>query len=363
MIRKSAGGQIVAPRTVFDKIDEMLKATPNATLTTTGAGDLQTAINSLQNNQLLEIKTNSQYSPIILPADKAIKVRVAHGYKPSLAGQECIKIPNGAKGHIVSGLYIAAPSPGNPNYQGAAITFAAHRAIVEDIIFHDITIDNVTGGSAVMLSYHWTADGDTYFTANLPEENSKDIALVDCAFYKGCKDGVEGAGITLRGVDRAFIYNCYFNNDGQDGRGIQLQNCRDFLIEKNRVYNFPLNNGEGIKIDMMGSCTFPSTGKIRDCRVKNCIEGIDVDDNVVAHVYRNRVSACSASGSKGISLDDSSRGYFELNECWDNYDGIRCEAGSVSELKNNVCYSNTNQNYRMDNGYVPDASNLTAALE
>src|SRR3972149_2646618 len=159
MIRKSSGGQIAAPHTVFDKIDEMLKATPNAILTTTGAGDLQTAINALQNNQLLEIKTNGQYSPITLPTDKAIKIRVAPGYKSSLAGQECIKIPNGAKGHIISGLYIAAPAPGNPNFQGAAITFAARGAIVEDIIFHDMTVNLVTSGSAGMLSYHWAEGG------------------------------------------------------------------------------------------------------------------------------------------------------------------------------------------------------------
>lgn len=339
-----------------DEIDAMLLQTPDSTLTTTGAGDLQTAINAMNDGELLEVKTNASYNAVDIPAGKKLRIRAAIGYSPKCAR---FKIKHQAEDVIISGFIVTGETPSNNNWDGASVTFADHQAIVSKITFHNITFDEVPAGSAVLFAYHWSINGDNYETANSPSENSDNVKFIDCQFYKACKEGTEGAAILLRGCDKSVISGNRINGDGLASRGIMLHNCRDFIIEDNVAYDFA-SNGEAIKIDMIGTCTYSSRGIIRRNKIKQAVEGIDIDDNVIAAIVTdNEVFDCS---TEAISLDNDSTAFIARNVCYNSGDGIQCDSGSVCELKNNVCYGCTN-NYNILNGYSKDASNTEEPID
>jgi len=342
---------------VKTKIDNLYAYPADVVLTTTGVADLQTAISALTEGQVLEVQTNATYDPIVIPTTKKIIIRAGIGWLPNISGARCIRVSHNADDVIVSGFIIenATNTGGNNNYTGTCITFNDHEAIVNDVIFHNITMKTTTTGSAVVLSYHWSIDGDNY--ANPPQlsELSNNVAFVNCNTFRGCLDGTEGACIVLRAMKNAYISDCYIDNYNDAGRGISLQGFLSCLIENNKIFNIGGGNAEAIKLDQIGTSPFVQTAVIDKNFTDTNIEGIDVDDNVSAIVTRN--TTINSSG-EGITLDDSSRGYFADNVAYDCNSGILFETGSVGYLVNNNMFENRT-NYNMQNGYTPDASNIS----
>lgn len=344
----------------FDKVDNdisyYLNTPADATLTTSGVGDLQTAIDNLNAGEILEVKVNATYNPISLPNDKGFAVRVAQGYDVRISGQNCITIQSNCMYIFMSGFIIDSPTTADVNGLGSGICLD-HEAICNNITFHNITIRNAAG-SGVLLSYHQSTGGDNYATASTyPDEFSARIAFVGCHFHKATNDPTEGASLALRGIEQAYIKDCYFDPQ-QQGRGIQLQNCIDAYVIENQINKAGGGgNGEGIKTDKLGSPTYTNSLYCYKNRVKGCIEGIDIDDGSSSICIDNIVSHCSA---EGFSLDDSSQGIFIGNISFNNDMGFRFEASSLGNLKYNFAYNNTTSNYQMDNGYTPDDSNSTS---
>lgn len=328
--------------------------------TNTDADSLNTAIAALSEGAILEVQTDATYNPITIPGNKGFTLRAGIGRTPTISGTECIKLMNGARDVILSGLIINSSSTTQPNYRGAAITFGEHQTIVNNIIFHRLSLDNVTAGSAVMLSYHWSENGDTYYTANTESELSQDVVILDSCFYKGCKDNTEGGAVSVRGIDNFYIDNCFFNDGGLSMRNIQLQNCINSVITNNKIKNQATvgTNSEGIKIDALGSPTFRSSVYIAYNRVRNAIEGIDVDDLVDAILFENVCCECT---EEGISVDDSAKASLIRNLCYccdydGNSAGFRIESGAVVTMAQNVAFYNST-NYKIENGYsLPDGN-------
>ena len=334
----------------------------NVVHTDTDADSLNTAIQALEDGDVMEVNSSAVYNPISIPADKELVIRTAIGKCINLTGTECIKLMNGARDTLISGVSIESCTSSAGNERGAGISFGEHEAIVSNIIFNNISIDEVTNGSAVMLSYHWTVDGDTYFTPNVLSECSSGVKFVDCCFYKANKDNIEGGSLALRGVIGAYISNCHFRDGGSAYRQISLQNCIGAYIVDNNIRNVatPGTNGEGIKIDKLGSCVYRSSAYIARNTIKNAIEGIDIDDNVDAWVLDNVCFECT---QEGISVDDSATVVISRNLCYNNnYDGnssgIRVEAGAIVSMHQNNCVNNTTD-YKIENGYVSPDGNST----
>ena len=329
-------------------------ASPTQTLTTSGAGDLATKIGTLVDGDILEIQVSASYSSITIPSGIQFAIRVAEGYDIELNGAQGITLNNGATNVFLSG-FIFDSNTGGSNSKGSAICFQ-HEAIVQDITFHNCAFRN-NDTSAIVLSYHQAIGGDNYTVPNDPSEFSDRVTFVGCHFHKAADEPIEGASIVMRGINLAFIKDCWI--DGQDlCRLINIVNSTNAWVVNNRLTRGGGGgNGEGFKIDRLGSPSYFNSCYCIGNHVTNCIEGIDIDDTVSAFVINNKVSGCS---TEGISLDDSSKGVFIGNISYNNNDGIRFETGSVGQLKHNYCYNNTNQNYRMDNGFTPDDSNSTS---
>jgi parallel beta-helix repeat protein len=347
---------------VHDAINQLYEDAPDATLTTTGATDLQTAINALADNQLLEIKANGTYNPITINAGKRIRVRTAYGYKPQLTGERCIRLKDGCSGNIISGLEIINHTVGagrDVNGEGSAITFEDHNMICDNLIFHNIRIKPVSAtGSAVLLSYHQSKSGDNYATANALNEFSSKIAFVNCDAF-AASSGIEHSAFTVRGCDLLYYKHNHIdgNNDSvgtSDSRGIMAQNCFNVIITENEVRNTRIGNGECIKIDKIGTPTYQNSCWIYDNMVWNGIEGIDVDDAVESLVENNLAFDCA---DEGISIDNNSTGVIVNNITYGCNDGIRCENGSTYSLHGNNSFDNTNKNIRLDDGGSYDLTN------
>lgn len=340
-----------------NKVEETLSSVYTVALTTSGAGDLQTAINGLVDGDILEIQTNATYSPITIPSGKSFTIKTKQGYSPVLTGANCITLLNGANDVVISGLIIDSPTTPAPNQTGSGICLA-HQAVVSNIYFHNITIRNATG-SGVMLSYHQTIGGDNYANPNLyPAEFSTRVCFVDCHFYQASNEGIEGANLALRGIYEPVIMGCkidgYIAGSPNGSRGISLQNCISAYIYDNEIQNFDLNGGEGIKIDRLGAATYYNTGYVINNRVKHCLEGIDIDDYVEAVVIGN---VCQDCLQRGISVDNNAIAKIIGNICFSSVNGILSEAGAIVDLKQNNCFYNTTD--YSTSGYVPDSSNIS----
>lgn len=342
------------PNKIFSDVSYFCNSTPTKTLTTTGSGDLATIVGTLVDGDILEIQVSASYDSITLPTGIRCAIRVKKGYDVELNAAQGITIPNGASNVFVAG-FIFDSNPGGSNNKGSAICFE-HQAIANDITFYNCTFRN-NSHSAVLLSYHQSIGGDNYATANTLAELSNRISFVECHFDRSANEAIEGASIVLRGINIPFIYECDINARSLS-RGINIQNSRNCHISYNNVINAGGGgNGEGIKLDKIGSPTYYNSGIFYKNRVANCTEGIDIDDTDEAIVLQNTVSGCS---TEGISLDPTSIGVFIQNITFNNVDGIRFEAASVGNLKGNVSFNNSSNNFRMDNAYVPDNSNTTA---
>lgn len=357
----SGGATLTGKLEIYNRIEKMLSTDSDVTLTTTGASDLQSAITELTDGQILEVKTNATYSPITLPAGKSYSIRVAEGYSPKISGNNCIQVSDGCDNIIISGLILDGSSQGgNNNYQGTAISYLTEGSVVSNLIFHDLTISNSIAGSSVMLAYYWN-NPNYYTNATDTGDMSNNIAFVKCNFFDACKDGTEGACLTLRAIKNSYILDSIFNNNNSPGRGIQLQGgVKHILVEGCKVMNIGGGNGEGIKTDSFsGVPPFQNTIYLYNNQVFNSVEGIDIDDQCEASVIGNHVYNCL---TEGINLDDSSKGYFLNNVVYNCRDGFRLENGSIYDLKNNVSYNNSSNNYRFDDGGSEDSSNTTNIL-
>lgn len=345
---------------VKNKIEELYTTTPDVILTSSGAGDLAIAISGLTDKQVLEIRSSAVFSPIIVPSGVQFSVKVADGYLPVITGQECIRLSNGAANLIFSGLIIENCTTSYGNGRGSAIAMVDTHAIVQDIIFHNITIRNAPS-SAVLISYYTSLSGDYATPATLAQMSSR-ISFVGCHLHKCVTDIIEGASLTLRGVNGAYVADCYVNSANL-GRGMQFQNCINAVIENNYVNNCnDGNGGEGIKIDQLGATSgYRGTAIIRNNIIRRCIEGIDIDDDTSCNIIQNNIiSECT---EEGISLDGGiPNGIAAIigNTCYKNGNGIRLESGAVANLKKNVCYNNTTTDYLIQNGYSLDDSNSTS---
>lgn len=332
------------------KADNVDSQTTTVTLSTSGAGDLQAELNELVSGDVLEILTNATYSPIVLNTSE-ITIKAGIGYSPKITGANAIKLGNGLHDVIVSGLILDNCTTANQNYMGACVSFGVQGSKVQDIIFKDVAFVNVTTGSAVMLSYHGFTDS---YSANvLDSECSERVAFVDCVIHDGCNDPTEGAAITLRGMKYPLISHCTINGADEGARGILLQAVQKAMIRDNIAKNMQ-GNGEGIKIDEIGTAQFINTGIFQNNMVQRCIEGIDIDDKCAAILYDNTGWECT---EEAFSLDDSSQALFKHNTAFNNVNGIRLESGSSAEIRDCVSFNNSNNNYWIQNGYILPADN------
>ncbi len=334
--------------------------TGDVVLTDTSPGSLQTAITALTDGQILEIKTNAAYTPIQIPSGKSFTIKNSFGYAPSISGQNAIKLLNGAADVTIAGLILSGNTTGDSNGKGACIAFD-HLAKVNNILFYNISMREVGSASAIVLSYHQSISGDNYSTAPTLSEMSEDISFINCHFSRACKDGTEGGCITVRGINRFYVADCDIDNQNLSGRGVQVQDCINVLIEDNDILNIGGSNAEAIKFDEIGTMSgYRITGIARRNRISGCIEGIDVDDKADILVMDNICLNCI---DEGISVDDSALAILIHNTCYNNKYGIRLESGAITNLKNNICFNNTTANYQIENGYTLDNSNSTSRAD
>ncbi len=342
-------------------IEQAIKSTATQTLATAGAGDLAAKIATLVDGDILEVRTNASYSPVIIPAAMRLTIRVAQGYNVILTGANCLTLSVGTRDLNLIGFVFNTCTTTDSNALGSAICMA-HLGIVDRIIVANCAFYNCAE-SAVMLSYHQTIGGDTYGTANItPGEISHNIAFYQNSFTHATDDAVEGACIVLRGFENPLFYKNKLNMQGVGGRGIMCQNCTLCMIKENYVVNGAgTANGEGIKIDRIGAPTYYNSGYVIENKVKNCVQGIDIDD------FDN----CTAIGNvtwgntnEGLCLCGVGTTMVFSNVSYNNNDGIALEIGVTAyNLKNNVSFNNTTNNYRLDMGGAPDASNTTAMID
>jgi hypothetical protein len=345
---------------IIAKIQNKLQLPYTVLHTNTNPDSLNTVIQTLVDGDVLEVNSSAVYNSISIPANKELIIRPSLGKCIELTGTECIKLMNGARDTIIAGVSIQNCTTPNANYMGAGITFGEIHTKVSNISFYNVSIDTVLAGSGVMLSYHWSEDGDDYATPNIIAECSSEVRFINCCFYKANKDNTEGAALSLRGIIGAFIVDCHFRDDALSMRQIQLQNCISSYIAKNNIRNTAVagTNSEGIKLDDLGGCSYRSTGYVLHNVIKNAVEGIDIDDNVDALVFDNICYECT---EEGISIDDSATAVIGRNLVYNcrfdaNSAGIRVEAGAVVSMNQNNCVNNI-INYRIQNGYVLPAGN------
>lgn len=345
---------------IIAEIEAKLQLPYTVLHTNTDPTSLNTIIQTLNDGDILEVDSSAIYNPISIPPNKELIIRSVLGKSINLTGTECIKLMNGARDIIIANVLIQNCSSPADNERGAGVSFGEIHAKVSNISFYQMSIDTVTNGSGVMLSYHWSVGGDNYATPNTISECSSDVRFINCSFYKANKANTEGAALSLRGITNSFIYNCDFRDDTLSMRQIQLQNCINGYISKNNIRNTatPGTNSEGIKLDDLGGCTFRTTGYILENTIKNAIEGIDIDDNVTAIVMDNICYDCT---EEGISVDDSAICLIVRNLCYNcrfdaNSAGIRVESGALVSMYQNNCVNNI-INYRIQNGYTLPAGN------
>lgn len=345
---------------IIAEIETKLQLPYTVLHTNTDPTSLNTIIQTLNDGDILEVDSSAIYNPISIPPNKELIIRSVIGKSINLTGTECIKLMNGARDTIIADVSIQNCSSPADNERGAGVSFGELHAKVSNISFYRMSIDTVTNGSGVMLSYHWSVGGDNYANPNTISECSTDVRFINCSFYKANKSNTEGAALSLRGITNSFIYNCNFRDDTLSMRQIQLQNCINGYIAKNNIRNTatPGTNSEGIKLDELGNCTFRTTGYIFENTIKNAIEGIDIDDNVTAIVMDNICYECT---EEGISVDDSAICLIMRNLCYNcrfdaNSAGIRVESGALVSIYQNNCVNNS-INYRIQNGYTLPAGN------
>lgn len=346
---------------VLEITESARNQTPTVVITDPDPAALQNAIALALANDVIEVRTNSTYNPITIPAAIALQVRAGQGFTPSISGAGAVRLSNGASKVIIAGFsFPNCSSFGNQNETGAAVTFPTNHCLVDNIIFDKCTFPEVLDGSAVLLSYYWSIGGEYYYTPPSPLYLSKNISFIECIFTKACKNNTEGAALALRGVDHPFVYKCTANGQSYSPgcRGFQFQNCQNIMVHSSEAYGM-FGNGEAIKVDTIGSpiLVYP-TGQVIRCKAHDSIEGIDLDDYAYVSAIDND---CWNNTEEGISVDNDASVNLENNRCWNNLIGILLENGSKTELQNNHSYNN-GTNYSILNGYTLPSTNIDGLL-
>lgn len=331
------------------------------TLTATGATALQTAIDAASDDDVIEVASNATYDPITLPADTGLVIRAALGYTPEISGQQGVTISDGTRDTLIAGFQFPGCSTAGGNDRGAAVT-QEHQGLFDKVVFFRCAFPEVTNGSAITLSYHQSLDGDNYATSPVyPTEFSTKFGLIECEFFHACKDAIEGAAVAARGIEWLYVRGCHINGNAVNSRGVSAQVCKNLWVERNRLHNFGSGNSEAIKLDRIGSTTELTTGVILNNVCYDCVEGVDVDDYAAAVVRGNLCYNCA---DEGYSVDgDGSSALLIGNIAHNCTDGFRAETFANVDLRNNCSFANTSNDYRMDNGYSQDASNLTDPID
>lgn len=330
------------------------------TLTDTGATALQTAIDNASDGDVIEVASNATYNPITLPADKGLVIRGALGYVPEISGQHGVLISDGTRDTLIARFQFPGCSTVNSNWKGAAVALD-HQAQFDKVVLYQCSFPEVTNGSAVLVSYHQSISGDNYATSPVyPTEFSTKFGVIECNFFHACKDGTEGAAIAARGVEWLYVRGCTVNGNAVSSRGIMAQVCKNVWVSESLLHNFGSGNSEAIKLDRIGSTTEVTTAFILRNICHDCVEGIDADDYVGALIQDNLCYNCA---DEGISVDNDASALIVGNVTHNCADGIRADSGSTVDLRGNASFNNSSNNYRMDNGYSPDASNLTDPVD
>jgi collagen type VII alpha len=348
----------VAASTVYDK--------PATTIiTTSGATDIQTAIDAAVANDVIEIQTHAVYSPIIIPGAKALTIRAGRGYTPKITGTVGILLSNGAKNVTISGLTMTGCSAPGGHDKGAAVGLD-HMARVEDVCFHNCTVRDTVTGPGVLLSYHQSLSGDLYYTHATLAEMSLRVSFVDCHFGLASSAGTEWGSLVFRGINSLLISGCSIDG-GNINRGINMGDCINAAVCDNTITNCRdgSGNGEAIKLDKVGSLVLSEyrlSASICRNRIITAIEGIDIDDMADAMVYENVISDCAGEGITvdGGTSPDFGNAKIDSNEVFGSNIGILFEASSYGDLSRNNCYGNTT-NYSLLNGGTLSPTNISNA--
>jgi hypothetical protein len=344
----------------------VLTAPATIVVTTTGVTDIQTAIDAAKADDVIEVRTNAVYSPIVIPGGKTFTLRAAYGYAPIITGTHGILLSDQASKVTIAGLTLSGCDNGSASHDKGAGIALDHEAIAKDITFYNVTIRDTAAGAGVLLSYHQSISGDLYYTHPTLGEMSENISFIDCHFGAASAASAEWGSIVCRGIRNLLIRGCHI--DGANvARGISVLDCVDALVEDNVITNTHdgFGNGEGVKLDSVTSTApvgYTITATIRNNRIVHAIEGIDIDDCAEAMVYGNLISDCL---DEGITVDGTGsagvgRALIDSNEVYSSGIGIFMEAGSTGELSNNNCYLNTT-NYSLLNGLSLSASNRSDA--
>ena len=331
--------------------------TPTTSIITTGAGDLQSAIDAASDGDVISIATDATYSPITIPSGKSLVIRGAVGRAPKISGQNAVTVLDGASNVLLARLHFPSCSTADANALGSAVCLD-HRARFDTVVLYRCTFPEVTNGSAIVMSYHQSKDGDSYYTTpTYPDDFSTGLGVIECDFFHACKNGVEGAAILARSIEWFYVRNNKVNGNDASARGIMAHVCSNAWIEGNHCFGFT-GNGEAIKLDIIGSGSTVTTAVVAWNVLHNCVEGVDVDDVVEALVFGNLCYDCA---DEGISVDNDSKASIVRNVTHHCKDGIRADTGSVTYLMGNNSFANSSNDYRMDNGYSPDSSNLSTS--
>ncbi len=348
-------------------VEQLPELGADVTLTTSGAGDLQTAIDGLTSGQVLVVDTDATYDPVVIPAATPMTIKAAPGRSPTLSGTACIALANGAANVTISGLTIDTCASAAPNEQGAGISFVTRGVQVDSIVFHDLAIRNVTAGSGVMLSYHWSIDGDNYARAVTPAEMSHRVAFCDCSFFHAGVEGIEGGNLGIRGVDELYCARLTIDGDDQNSRGITMVCTINAVLVDCVCHGFVGANCECFKLDEYGIPGYEQdywcTALFYRCTAYNGQEGFDIDDK-----SRGWLLHCTAYNcvDEGFSIDGGTPLYgVGRIECCVAHDcgiGIRAESGAMGSIHGCRSYDNSTDDYDMSApGVVFEPTNFSAS--
>jgi len=335
---------------VHQAVDASLHEPATVTLTVAppSPGALQTAINALVDGDILEIQVSDAYTPITLPAGKSFSIRVLSDCVVTISpvvGQSAITIADGAGSIVVNDLVIDGALGDGAHGRGSGVRIA-DQGRATDVYFHNITFHNCATSPVDVSYWQDAAYANPYaFPANF----STRICFYKCHFAHAKSQNIEDAMLLMRGIQFAYIGDCDLDMQSASGdspaesRGIMLQRSIDYYIEKNRVMNGRTGNGEGIKINGLAVGAYDNTGYIVDNYVKNCVQGIDCDDQASAVVADNVVYDCGTHGI--VSTKPSSNLILLSNSVCNCATGFGLAGAGAFVAYGNRSFNNSTVNY------------------
>jgi len=112
-----------------------------------GSGELQSAINSASSGDVLVVRSNIEYSPVVIPANKNLSIFVDEGYSAAINANNttyCVAFQDQAQNVIISGFALknqqGSNTPGAVDNAGAVCLNSP--ALVKNIVLKDLTVSN-----------------------------------------------------------------------------------------------------------------------------------------------------------------------------------------------------------------------------